>query len=65
MPPGIIPVSVVIENPLHPIAPHGSVIAIGEDGGILDRNADLVIEAVRHPTPDLLGLAPARYSTSR
>src|SRR5439155_1045145 len=52
-PAGILAVAVVIENALYPVAPHATVVAIGEDGGVLDGNADLVIEAVRHPAANL------------
>src|SRR5215470_11711488 len=52
--------AVVIENPLHPVAPHRAVIAVGKHGRILDRNADLVIETVGHPAADLFRLRAPR-----
>ena len=61
----IIPITVVIQNPLHPLAAHRAVRAVGEDRGILDRDVDLVVEAVRDPAPDLLRRAPRRSSASR
>src|SRR5919109_5161609 len=45
--------TVVIEDPLHPGAAHGTLLAVGEDGGILPRDGDLVVEAIRHPAADL------------
>ena len=66
-PAGILAVAVVIENALYPVAPHATVVAIGEDGGVLDGNADLVIEAVRHPAANLRrrGLARIQHHVER
>src|SRR5438046_6732250 len=45
--------TVVIENPPHPLAAHGAILAVGEYGGVLPRNVDLVVEAIRDPAADL------------
>src|ERR1700721_2261486 len=51
---GILAIAIVIENALHPGASHGSIRAIGQNGGILDRDVDLIVEAIRHPAANLL-----------
>ncbi len=52
--------AVVVEDALHPAAPHLAVGAVGQHRRVLDRNRDLVVEAVRHPAANLLGRgAPA------
>src|SRR5437762_5499453 len=45
--------TVVIENPPHPLAAHGAILAVGEYGGVLPGNVDLVVEAIRDPAADL------------
>src|SRR6266404_5688449 len=52
-PAGILAVAIVVEYALHPRAAHRTVRAIGQNGGILERDVDLVIEAIRHPGADL------------
>ena len=61
----IVAVAVVVEDALHPVAPHRAIRAVGEDRGVLDRDADLVVEAVRDPAADLLAASPCRRSASR
>src|SRR6202030_4478377 len=56
---GILAVAVVIENALYPVAAHAAIVAVGENGGVLDGNADLVIEAIRHPAANLRRGRPA------
>jgi len=50
---GIVAIAVVIENALHPGSAHGAVRAIGENGGIFDRDIDLVVKAVGDPAANL------------
>ena len=57
---GIVAVAVVIEDSLHPAAAHRAVRAIREDRSVFDRDADLIVEAVRYPTANLLGRRLAR-----
>src|SRR5882757_2628177 len=51
--------AIVIENPLHPGSAHRAVGAIGKDGGVLDGDVDLVVEAIRNPTFDLIAAGAA------
>src|ERR1700721_98939 len=44
----------MIENALHPGAAHCAIRAIGQNGGILDRDVDLIVEAIRDPAANLL-----------
>ena len=50
--------SVVVEDALHPAAPHLAIRAVREDGRILERDRQLVAEAVGHPASDLLRRGP-------
>src|SRR5690606_39875696 len=45
---------VVVQDPDDPLAPDVDVGTVRENRRILDGDAPLVIEAVRHPAPDLL-----------
>src|SRR5690606_14264259 len=47
--------AIMVDDPLYPLAPRRRVITVGEDGGILERDIHLVIEAVGNPAPDLPG----------
>ena len=46
--------AVVVEDPLDPLAPDLDLGAVGEDRRVLDRDARLVVEAVRDPALELL-----------
>src|SRR5262245_47680958 len=59
-PAGIIAITVVVKDALHPHPARGAVGAIGKNRSVLDRDADLVIKTVRHPTADLLAGRAAR-----
>ncbi len=50
--------AVVIENSLYPRPAHRAVRTIGDDGRILDGDADLIVEAIGDPTADLHRVAP-------
>src|SRR5471030_8076 len=49
----------MIENALHPRSAHRTIGAIGDDGGVFDGNADLVVEAIRDPALYLLAAGTA------
>src|SRR3569833_3313236 len=55
----VIHVSIVVENPLHPRPPHGTVGAVGQDGRIFDGNVDLIVEPIGHPAANLLRRGPS------
>ena len=49
----------MVNDALHPLAPRRRIVAVSQDGSILERDIQLVIEAVGHPAADLLrGGAP-------
>src|SRR4029077_1144461 len=50
----VLATAVMVEYPLHPVAAYRALLAVREDRRILQRNVDLVVEAVRHPAADLL-----------
>ena len=51
---------VVVEEALNPEAPDIAVRAVGEDRGVLARDVDLVVEAVRHPAAEGLAVELSR-----
>src|SRR5262249_898506 len=57
---GVLAMAIVVEDALHPVAAHGAVVAVGKNGSVLQRDVDLIVEAVRHPTADLLRRRLAR-----
>ena len=46
--------TIVVDDALNPLAAGVAVRAVGENGRVLHRNADLIVETVRHPTLNLL-----------
>jgi hypothetical protein len=54
--------AVVVEDALDPFAAHVPVRAVGQDGGVLHRNRDLVVEAVGHPARICSGVALPVFS---
>ena len=49
-----------MDDEVQPEAPHLAQRAVREDGGILERDVALVIEAVGDPAADGIGRKPAR-----
>jgi hypothetical protein len=43
----------VVEDALDPLAADRALRAVGQNGGVLHRDRDLVVEAVRHPALQL------------
>jgi len=59
--------TIVIDDPLDPLLAHLPLGAARQDQGILDGDADLIVEAVRHPQLQLLArqLAPVHPLVER
>ena len=55
----VLSVPVVIKDAVNPDSAHFTHRAVGENSGVLDRDASLIIEAIRHPAAQCIRRKPA------